>query len=187
MIPSIRCISLGTALAFVLSVTPNAEAQLPSVVQLPSFQTFSYSGTVVVPDGGSAYLGGVRRSASGSSRRGLSRAFGSSVRNSGASVRATIIDNDAIDRKLLGGTPEQFIRSNRGRPNQAIDKTEEGKSLVRYARSKYKEGDQSASFGAYQLAIGVLDGRLKELATVEFRRVFGTAAEQSLKLASLHR
>jgi hypothetical protein len=155
-------------------------AQLPSVVQLPSFQTFSYSGSVLVPDGGSTYLGGVSRSASGTTRSGLSRASGSSLGHSGLSVSVTIIDLEAMDRKILGGTPEEFMKRQQGLTAKPVDRTEEGKSLVRFARAKYKEGDESASFAAYRLAIGSLDGRLKELATVEFRRVFGTAAEQSL-------
>ncbi len=64
-----------------------------------------------------------------------------------------------------------------------MDPVEEGKALVRYARQQYREGKTSESFVTYQMAIGVLDGRLKDLAVVEFRRVFGVAAEQSLRLA----
>lgn len=161
-------------------------AQAPSVVQLPSISTFAYSGTVVVPDGGSTSLGGVNRSASGSTRRGLNRAFGSSLNRSHASVSATIIDNDEIDRQLLGGSKEEFLR--RSQPKQqTVDPSEQGKALVRYARAKYREGKHSTSFDAYRMAIQSLDGRLKNLATVEFRRVFGAAAEQSLRMASLQR
>lgn len=164
-----------------------AEAQLPSVVQLPSIQTFSYSGTVVVPDSGSTYLGGVNRASSGSTRRGLSRASGSALGHSGASVSATIIDLDEMDRELLGGTPKQFMDSQRApRTKKVANKTEEGKALVRYARAKYREGNKSAAFDGYQMAIAVLDGRLKELATVEFRRLFGTAADQTLRMSALN-
>jgi hypothetical protein len=171
-----------------------AQSAIPSVVQLPSFQTFSYSGTVVVPDSGGAYLGGVSRSSSSSSRRGLSRGFGFAQSNSQLSVHPTIIDNNEIDRQLLGGTPKQFVEAERAKANQAkaqvahhVDPSEEGKALVRFARKQYREGNKTASFDTYRMAIGVLDGRLHELAKVEFRRVFGSAADQSLRMASLRR
>jgi hypothetical protein len=189
------CRSMGLGL-MVLAATcfaskVGAQSQLPSVVQLPSIHTFFYSGTVVVPDSGGAYLGGNRRSASGSSRRGLGRAFGSSLGNPQASVTATIIDHNAIDRQLLGATPEQLAKANGGRvvagKAKTLDPVEEGKALVRFARKQYREGKKTASFDTYRMAIGVLQGRLRELARVEFRRVFGPAADQSLRMASLHR
>ena len=84
-----------------------------------------------------------------------------------------------------------FLKSNRGRAGaldrKAMDPTEEGKALVRFARKQYREGRKAASFDTYRMAIQVLDGRLRELAIVEFRRVFGTAADQSLRLASARR
>lgn len=171
-----------------VAITTRASAQqLPAVVQLPSFQTFSYSGTVVVPDSGAAYLGGNNTSASGWSRRGLSRGFGSALGSSQASISATIIDHGEIDRQLLGGTPQEFLKSDRGKsdPRAAgVDPAEEGKALVRYAREQYREGNEAAAFDTYRMAIGVLQGRLRELATIEFRRVFGAAADQSLSVAS---
>ena len=177
-------------------LTTEATAQIgnriPSVVQLPSFQVFSYSGTVVVPDSGAGYLGGNKSYASGARRRGFNRALGASLGNPQVSVFPTIIDNNEIDRQLLGGTPEEFLKSNRGQPlaaagQRAIDPTEEGKSLVRFARAQYRKGNETASFESYQMAIQVLRGRLRDLATVEFRRVFGTAADQSLRMASTRR
>jgi hypothetical protein len=72
-------------------------------IQLPSFQRFSYTGSVLVPDRGSASLGGVSRSfSSRSSRRGSGVARSSGLSHSGASVHVTIIDHDAIDRQLRG-------------------------------------------------------------------------------------
>lgn len=171
-------------------------SRIPSVVQLPSFQTFSYSGTVVVPDSGAGYLGGNRSSASGARRRAFNRAFGSSLGNSQASVAPTIVDHNEIDRQLLGGTPKEFVKSERknaaagnlgGTKRKSIDPVEEGKALVRFARAQYREGKKSAAFDTYLMAIQVLNGRLRELAIVEFRRVFGTAADQSLRMASVRR
>jgi hypothetical protein len=171
----------------IAAVFTDASGQLPSVVQLPSFRTFSYSGTVVVPDGGSAYLGGNRTSLSGSSRRGLSRGFGFSQGISQASVTATIIDLDEIDRHLLGATPQEFVKASQRDRAKQVDPTEEGKALVRYARRQYREGKKTAAFDTYRMAISVLRGRLRELAEAEFRRVFGSAADQSLRMASRRR
>ena len=196
--------TLGGMLILILSCMGNCRAQLPSVVQLPSFNTFFYSGSVLVPDGGTTSLGGVKRSAGGSRHRGWNRAYGSSNSTSNASVSARIIDLAEMDRQILGGTPKQFLRRMRaqdrgmksaGLQTQAssgsavapLSKTEEGKALVRFARQEYRAGRKSSSIQAYGMAIGQLDGRLKTLAEAEFRRAFGTAAEQLLRLSSLSR
>jgi hypothetical protein len=192
-------------------------AQLPSVVQLPSFHTFSYGGSVLVPDGGTTSLGGVKRSATGYNHRGWNRGYGSANSTSNASVSARIIDLAEMDRQILGGSPEEFLRRMRAQERQAmavgqplgatreslatvrqaeatgapttrsLSRTEEGKALVRFARQEYREGRKSSSIHAYGMAINQLDGRLKTLAVAEFRRVFGTAAEQLLQLSSLSR
>lgn len=171
---------------------PNAFGQ--SVVQLPSFQTFGYSGTVLVPDGGTASLGGVKRSATHSSRNGMGRSYSSTMSHPHASVTAIIIDLNEMDRQILGGTPEQFLRAERRkeqrrgrRIQRPADPDREGKALVRYARKQYRDGKRSASFDAYRMAIARLSPRLRELAAAEFRRVFGTAADQTIRLSALQR
>jgi hypothetical protein len=83
-----------------------AQQPLPATtVQLPTFSVFTVQTTVSVPDGGTAYLGGINRGAEGSATRGFgplkSRSFGSSRTASGVSVSATIIDHAEIDRALL--------------------------------------------------------------------------------------
>jgi hypothetical protein len=179
------------AVALTSEATAQTGSRIPSVVQLPSFRFFSYSGTVVVPDSGGGFLGGNKSYASGARRRGFNRAQGSSLGNPQVSVFPTIIDNNEIDRQLLSGSPEEFLKSNRGRAGDSdrktMDPTEEGKALVRFARTQYREGNKAASFDTYRMAIQVLQGRLRELATVEFRRVFGPAADQSLRMASARR
>ena len=45
-------------------------------------------------------------------------------------------------------------------------------------------GNKTDSFDTYRMAISVLEGRLQELAIKEFRRVFGPAADQTLRVAS---
>jgi len=74
-------------------------------VQLPTFSVFTVQTTVSVPDSGGALLGGIGRGASGSTWRGLgplkNRAQGANRMAGNASVSATIIDHDEIDRALL--------------------------------------------------------------------------------------
>jgi Bacterial type II and III secretion system protein len=113
-----RRIHLGSLAATLIALvavflTGPAHAQ---VVQLPTFRFFGLSTTVSVPDRGSAYLGGVSRSAMSRSERGLpivsrvpvaGRAFGnraiaSHTESSGASVSAYIHDFEAMDEELLG-------------------------------------------------------------------------------------
>lgn len=101
---------------FVLATVPcGARAQ---VVQLPSFQQTGISTTVVVPDQGGAYLGGIQRGAMGSSTSGVpllgnvpgagrlfrNRGIGSSLSSSSFGVTATIIDLNEMDRQILGET-----------------------------------------------------------------------------------
>ncbi len=204
------CTLLGILIPMIC-VENVCQAQLPSVVQLPSFHTFSYRGSVLVPDGGTTSLGGVKRSATGFNHRGWNRGYGSVNSTSNASVSARIIDLAEMDRQILGGSPQEFLRRMRAEEQQAIatglpvattgrqtqatrspaastlSRTEEGKALVRFARQEYREGRKSSSIQAYGMAINQLDGRLKTLAVAEFRRVFGTAAEQLLQLSSLRR
>ena len=165
----------------VTCLCPFGLGQAPSTVQLPSFETFSYSGSVLVPDRGSAYLGGNKSAATSYRRRGPSHAYSSSLRNSNLSASVQIIDLDEIDRQILGGTPQEFVR--RDKTTRLIEQSDvdaQGKALVRYARQKYADGDHSAAFDGYRMAIRVLSPRLRRLAEAEFRRVFGTAAIQSL-------
>ncbi len=87
---------------------PELEAQ---TVQLPTTRVFSLDTTVAVPDQGSAYLGGVGRSAASSSRRGplsTSRAYGQSSTQGSASVNAKVINLEELDRELrIQTTPPQ--------------------------------------------------------------------------------
>ncbi len=152
-------------------------------VALPSLHVFSYSGTVEVPDGRAISLGGNRYAASGRSQRGgffpgpVARS--GIVAASGASVHATIIDHDEWDRQVLGGTPAQIVarhhqmeadRTRQARGTEAADRSEEGKSLVRYARTQIQRGRYREARDAYEMAISVLQSPLRELAIAEMRR-----------------
>ncbi len=104
-----RHFSLATVvLAGAFFLAGNANAQ---TVQLPTFHFFTLNTSVLVPDGGDAFLGGVDRASSGRNERGIpglpgrpftNSAIGSSTAASGVSVSAQIHDLDAMDRAILG-------------------------------------------------------------------------------------
>ncbi len=118
------------------SWTPCTWAQ---TVQLPSFQRFSVNTSVLAPDRGWAHLGGVSRSARGSSRYGVpgagkvpglgrllgNRAIGSASSAGGASVHVTVIDHDALDRAVLA----EAKRRRTGRTARRPDVNELSRSL----------------------------------------------------------
>lgn len=97
---------------FLSLVVDLASAQ---VVQLPTFQVFSVGTSVLVPDRGTAFLGGVDRAAYGSTTRGVpgmggvpglgrlftNRGIGSEVSSSRAYASATIMDLGELDRAVL--------------------------------------------------------------------------------------
>lgn len=100
----IRCCLLAWAVGVFFAA--RASAQAPSVVQLPSFSFFTVDTTVSVPDRGTASLGGIGRSSSGSTAFGpalgpANRGFGRSLSSSSVTMRATIHDFDALDRATL--------------------------------------------------------------------------------------
>ena len=102
--------------------------QIPQVVQLPTFSYFSVSTTVSVPDSGRGFLGGIDRAQYRRMSRGFpganrltgNRATSSRVGTSRASVAATIIDHDELDRRTLsaaaaarGGLPLVITETDR--------------------------------------------------------------------------
>lgn len=95
-----RLVLLGIAVAAV--GVRGAGAQ---VVQLPSLQTFSYSGAISAPDAGSAFAAGRSGSQSGSRTSGWGpyapRASGSTFGTSSMSVTARVIDLQALDEAIL--------------------------------------------------------------------------------------
>lgn len=166
-------------------------AATAQVVQLPSIRRFSYSGGVLVPDRGSVYLGGNSSSAMSRQTRGLppfpQSGFGGGTTTSGASLSATIIDQQEIDRQLLGQSAESLARSIHQRPQASFKvQTNEIKSLVRNARSLHQSGRISQARDTYDLAIDRMislksssDGSRAPLpamlayASTEYARLFG--------------
>ncbi len=161
----------------------------------------------MVPDLGSARLGGNRASATGSARAGglapAARATGSQYRASGLSANVTIIDHAEIDRQLLGRSPEAFVRRKtvprRGpgrvgptiaapvqfaedapQANQTLN-TELGKSFVRQGRSLYQLGHRHQSIQKYQTALPLLPPKLRQLAMRELASIMDGDQETAQK------
>lgn len=105
-------LACGLSLLFTVDVSAQ---QIPQVVQLPTFSFFSVATTVSVPDSGAAYLGGVKRSRTSRSLRGVpdlsslpyagrlfrNDSLASSTSSSGAYVTANVIDHGELDRMIL--------------------------------------------------------------------------------------
>jgi hypothetical protein len=103
-------------LAVFALISGTAWGQLrPTTVQLPTFSMFGVDTTVSVPDGGSAYLGGVDRASSGGNQFGGpmapfgNRSIGSQQSASSMRVSAYIHDFQAMDEQLLN-QPTAFNR-----------------------------------------------------------------------------
>jgi hypothetical protein len=129
-----------------VATSSSALAQQPqnlpaTTVQLPSFSFFSVNTTVSVPDRGGMYLGGVNRARDGSWTRGFgplaNRAIGGDRMAGGASVHATIIDHEELDRATLAAAAAK-----RGPVDPAAAKAE---ALARHVgREDKREGEAPA-------------------------------------------
>lgn len=125
------------ALAMLTScVSLFADQPVATTVQLPTFNTFSVSTTVSVPDRGGAYLGGIGRAYSGRNENGIpivgklpflgpitgGRGIGSSTSSSGVSVHATIIDHEELDKAVLAeAASKRGAESPRVQPRKSTD------------------------------------------------------------------
>lgn len=183
-----RLLSLLVGLLVSMPLTANAQG---TTVQLPTISNFSYSGSVLVPDSGGAYLGGSSRTSNyfRSYGFGAPNTHSNSLRSaSDAQARVFIIDHQAWDRSVLGGTPEEFLRRHRTQqkfrssaattenswlPGQkaasSTDVNARGKQLVRKGRAAAEQGDQRLTKYYYQLAKLYLDDNLARLAEAEYQ------------------
>ena len=176
-------------LVALLSLATPATAQFPTTVQLPSVRVFSYTGSVLVPDGGTASLGGVSRSSSFSRSRGFgpfrNRSAGYAASTSQLTASATIIDLAEMDEAILGQTPQQIREQARARLRPSDPQLmERGKRLVRLARRYLEQGNVPAARSAYLAALDRLSRindpahrdtvtRLHQYAAAEYRGHFG--------------
>lgn len=109
---------LSTAMACMalLGAAGVATAQnAPTTVQLPTFSFFTVRTSVLVPDSGGSYLGGMSSGSYSSTSRGqpfwskspwfsplgASRGISSGVDAGGVSVHATIIDREELEKAVL--------------------------------------------------------------------------------------
>lgn len=106
-----RWLVLVTLVSFGLVSRPS-HAQ---VVQLPTYRTFSVGTSVLIPDRGSTFLGGVDRGVWNSNTQGVpglsgvpgvgrlftNRSISSEVSSSRAYASATIMDLEALDKAVL--------------------------------------------------------------------------------------
>ncbi|QDS86511.1 hypothetical protein EC9_06750 [Rosistilla ulvae] len=167
-----RILILTAAVTMLAAQTCSAQ-----VVMLPTFGTFQYSGSVLVPDGGSAHLGSIGRSAESSRNSGWgSRATGRSISRGTMSAHVQIIDLAEMDRQLLGAEPAEFLRQQKAKeaakvvPPKPIDPVEAAKQLVRDARRCVQEGHLKAADYYYRRAIGELPSDLAAIARAEYER-----------------
>jgi hypothetical protein len=108
------------------------------VVQLPSFNYFTIQTSVLAPDSGRGYLGGVRRGSWGRVSRGVpgfsklpsvgpffgGRALGGGGSTSVSSVRATIIDHEALDKAVLAAAADRAEGKRRTSSSDAAESGE---------------------------------------------------------------
>jgi hypothetical protein len=116
---SMRLSAFGFALTIGLCLACLAASA--QTVQLPTYSFATVGTTVMVPDRGAAYLGGINRSASGRNEYGIpglalpglqNRSIGQNVGASSMFVTATIHDFDAMDQALLNTpSPNDFSRT----------------------------------------------------------------------------
>lgn len=112
-----RCAILTGAAAFLAALSTAPLAAQP-VVQLPTFRQFSISTTVVVPDSGTAYLGGISGATSGRRRGAFGNAALGGGRQAGmAGITAQVHDFAALDAAVLqqaAPKPPSSAAPNRG-------------------------------------------------------------------------
>lgn len=161
------------------------------VVTLPTFNTFQYSGSVLVPDGGAAHLGSIGRSAESRRSNGWGpfrsgpQTSGRSISRGTLSAHVQIIDLAEMDRQLLGAEPQEFLRRQRAIeaanavPPLPRDPVEEAKQLVRDARQCVQKGNFRVADYYYRRAIRELPSDLAEIAQREYDRF----KQQSVQLA----
>lgn len=145
------------------------------VLQLPTFDFFTVRTSVMVPDSGGAFLGGIGRSAERSRTYGMGRGpllSNRMIESSGgaslASVHATIIDHEAMDRAVraaAGGvapSAEERRAAATSQRMRAGDPNAKGATgLVSVAEARRRSAERKASIRAEAEAM-FADGQAAE-------------------------
>ena len=132
------------ALTFIGLGLSSAVAQQPTTVQLPTYSFFNTNTTVVVPDRGSVYLGGVNRAATGRNEFGVpllpfrNRSIGMERSASSAWVSVYIHDFEAMDQYLLS-QPTAFRAAQAAKSPLLVPRVAGGRPAV--AASSNGSGD----------------------------------------------
>ncbi|MCA9230199.1 MAG: hypothetical protein KDA57_06085 [Planctomycetales bacterium] len=164
-----RCALLG-ALAAAVTAVGRCEGQTVQRLLLPTFYGFGAQTTVVVPDRGTVYLGGVDGSRRGQNCCGMplgggvpglgSRERGRNSSTGSAAVSATVIDHRELDRAVLSETE----RRQHARRDVRGEQVETAASSIRNTASqvgnKYvwlgmqaeRDGDLQAARVFYEMA-----------------------------------
>lgn len=152
---------------------------MAQVVQLPTVGTFSLQTSVMVPDSGSANLGGSQRGAVGGNSLGPgSIARGATQTAAVASVHATIIDLNELDlmiRSQSGSKPTvPDLVSNRSKPtsyslkqNGTTIKNAEYEYLAALSHSADTAPDKMSSDTSYYLSLANNARQQRHWAAVE--------------------
>jgi hypothetical protein len=122
-------------------------------VQLPTYRSFRTTTTVVVPDRGSMYLGGVSGAQSGRQRFGSPSmpsgvAHGSSRQASGMHVSAFIHDHQEMDRQLLSAPSNLGQAAQRQAEGFAAGRPDPGPQSVADLRAWQRAADKQRQMEA---------------------------------------
>jgi hypothetical protein len=170
-----------------------------SFVQLPQFRQFQVNGSVMVPDGGSTYMGGVSGSALGSRQYGVlpfrpfaNRTTGGGFSNSGVVTSVEVYSLREMEGQLMGQRSPEYLeqlalksaaedqRLEQQRladqakfreigRKRADEKVERAKEDVRWARKFAAAGNHLAADMYYEQAIKSLPPDLAAVAKKEHR------------------
>lgn len=190
-----------------ISATISATVAQAQVVQLPVVRQFGVTTTVMVPDGGAAHMGGVRRAAEGQvsrgnpllpGRLGSNRAIGREFSTSDAYAVVRIIDFKELDRMTLSAASPDEIALLSDKAAGITDTIRKNRLNDAGASSLAELRSKRASVDAEKLAAirqqlskaqaFEQDGRLSS-AKLYYRLAYrdGDAAIRTLAYAGLHR
>ncbi|MBX3421861.1 MAG: hypothetical protein KF752_09940 [Pirellulaceae bacterium] len=105
------------ATGWLMPLSTDAIAQ---VVQLPATRQLAYSGGIIVPDGGAAWLAGSAGAFGASNSSGSNRQLSTTGSAGNFSLSAHIIDLDALDQALLAAGPNSSSLQTASLPSGAI-------------------------------------------------------------------
>jgi hypothetical protein len=179
-----------------------------TTVQLPQFRRFQVSGSVMVPDGGSTYLGGLNGSGVGSRQYGAlpirplaNRTTGGGFNRAGVVTTVETYSLREMEAQLMGQLSPEYQQQRLAeaaadqakvarqlaadqaafremRRSQAEKKVELAKADVRWARKFAADGNHLAADLYYRRAIKELPADLRELAEKEHRRFLDSSGNR---------